>query len=644
MRILNLLPRMFFWLIIPFLLLPRVEDALAQHAAPQAVSAAIELTAAERSWLAGNHTVRARVADYPPYMLTRPQPSGIAVDYLAAVARRYGFKVEFVPDTLGFPASVQDVGGSRQYYDLMLTFTRTPEREKQFAITVDYLTAPWVVYARRDSPYIIGLESLEGKTIAAEKSFVITNRIKSDYPAIRILEVIKSEDALLAVATGQAEAYVGNLANASYFIKANRLDNLVVTAPTPYGINTQAMAVRKDWPELASLIDKGIAAMTTAERNAISQKWGSVEFKLRVDYTLIWQIVAAATLIFLAFFYWNRKLAREIALRTQAETSARETAAQLSAERNLLEQRVIERTAHLSEALEFNETMLLNSPLPMGIYAASGQCVMANEAYARFVGATRDALLTQNFHDIASWQKTSLLGDCLAALKLHSSQQREAHTVSSFGRKLWFEYRILPRHLKGQDHLLIQFFDLAERKRMEEELRHLAFHDPLTRLPNRRLLLDRLSQALRRSKRENSYLAVLFIDLDRFKQLNDTYGHDTGDQMLVEVANRLQRVVRDSDTVARLGGDEIIVLLSGLGSNSERAVQHVESVAEKIRSTLSAEYVFDNINYRGSASVGINLILGGDDDPDQILKDADAAMYEIKKSSKNETTRSSDRQ
>lgn len=350
--------------------------------------------------------------------------------------------------------------------------------------------------------------------------------------------------------------------------------------------------------------------------------WG--QYKVEVSSVIL--VIVALSTMTVSLIFQNRR-------RKVAELAARENAAQLIIERGKLEERVIERTAQLSEALEFSETMLLNSPVPMGIYAESGQCVMANEAYARFVGASREALLAQNFNAIPAWQETSLFGDCLAALKLHTSQQREAHTVTSFGKDVWFEYRILPRHLKGQDHLLIQFLDLTDRKRLEEELRHFAFHDSLTRLPNRRLLLDRLKQALRVGKREKSYLAVLFIDLDKFKRLNDTYGHDIGDQMLVEVASRLQGVVRDSDTVARLGGDEFIVLLSGLGADAERAAQYAESVLQKIRSTLSVEYVFDNIHHEGSASVGIKLLLGGDMDPDQILKEADAAMYEVKNSS-----------
>ncbi len=222
--------------------------------------------------------------------------------------------------------------------------------------------------------------------------------------------------------------------------------------------------------------------------------------------------------------------------RKLAEMSVRETAAQLAGERDMLEARVTERAAHLSEALDFNATMQLNSPVPMGIYAESGQCELANAALAQLVGATVEQLRAQNFHDIASWKSTPLFDDCMAALQLYSAQQREAHMVTSFGKDVWFEYRILPRHLKGQQHLLIQFFDLTQRKHVEDALRALAFEDNLTQLPNRRLLLDRLTQALRLGQRESHYLAVLFIDLNKFKLVNDTYGHDAGGQMLIEVA------------------------------------------------------------------------------------------------------------
>ena len=296
-----------------------------------------------------------------------------------------------------------------------------------------------------------------------------------------------------------------------------------------------------------------------------------------------------------------------------------------------LEKAVAERTQYLSDALEFNETILLSSPLPMGVYAASGQCILANEAYAKVVGASRKDLLAQNFRQLDSWKTSGLLDYCLTALAHHSPQQREIYAISSFGKEVWLECRILPTYFNGEDHLLIQFFDLTERKRIEDELRHLAGHDSLTRLPNRRLLEDRLGQALRASKRKNSYAALLFLDLNRFKQLNDSHGHDVGDQLLIEVAARLQKIVRGSDTVARFGGDEFVVLLESLGSEAEQAEKYAISVADKIRADLGMEYVLGAIHYQGSASIGIKLFIGDEGSPEQILKDADMAMYEAKK-------------
>lgn len=285
----------------------------------------------------------------------------------------------------------------------------------------------------------------------------------------------------------------------------------------------------------------------------------------------------------------------------------------------------------LIDALDFNETIILNSALSMGVYAANGQCTLANDAYAQLVGATCEALLAQNFHAIGSWQKSGLLDDCLAALAHHNPPPREIRLVTSFGKKIWVEYRILLTHLKGENHLLIQFFNLTESKRVEERLHHFAFYDSLTKLPNRRLLLDRIGQALRTSKRQNSHVAVLFLDLNKFKALNDAHGHDVGDQLLIEVANRLLTVVRASDTVARFGGDEFIVLLEGLGAKPDQAAEYAATVTDKIHRALSVEYVLGDIRHQGSASVGIKLFLGGDGDPDQLLKEADRAMYEEKK-------------
>jgi diguanylate cyclase (GGDEF)-like protein/PAS domain S-box-containing protein len=599
----------------------------AAHAA-----APIELTPEEASWLAQNHTVRIRVGLYPPYNFNKPEVSGMAIDYVTTAAARAGVRIELAPSTEDWTSGFNDVIGPRKRYDALLLAFRTPDREQYLAFTRAFLSAPWVIYARRDSPYFSGVEALSGKVVALEAGFAIVDKLRQDFPDVQVREVKSSLDALLEVATGQADAYIGNLAVSNYFIRANQLHNLVVAAPTPFGMHNQGMAVRKDWPVVAGLLDKGLATMTAEERIRIDQKWGVIEFKQQVDYSLVWQVLAAAFLILLGFLYRNLKLSAEVGRRRLAEQSAQDSATRLSADRDLLEQRVTERTKELTEALKFNESVLLNSPLQMAVYDSSGQCVMVNEAFAALMGANREQLLAQNFNRLESWKKTTLLGDALAALKFHSPEQRECHMVTSFGKAIWIEYRILPQFLSGQRHLLIQLFDLTERKRVENELRDAATHDFLTGLPNRRLLLDRLERALRVSRRQNTYLAVLFLDLDKFKLLNDNHSHDAGDKLLKEVAGRLQSELRDSDTVARIGGDEFVVLLEGLGPTRESAVSHSELISGKLRASTAVEYDLDGIPYKGSISIGIRIYNGNNVSPDGILKDADTAMYKDKRS------------
>jgi len=296
-----------------------------------------------------------------------------------------------------------------------------------------------------------------------------------------------------------------------------------------------------------------------------------------------------------------------------------------------LEARVIERTLYLSQVLEFNAEIIRNSPVPMGVYASGGDCVAANDAYARLVGAEVQDLRAQNFLSDPAWHDSAMQAVCTTALATRQPQQGELRVRTSFGKEIWCDYRVLPTQLGGQDHLLLQFTDLTERRRLEEELRQLAFQDALTRLPNRRLLLDRLEQAIRGSRRHGSRLAVVFIDLNRFKQLNDSYGHAVGDKLLVIVAERLRAMVRGSDTVARLGGDEFVLLSVDLGVDAQEAARNALLIADKIRATLAEPCVIDGVRHACSASVGFQLFAGDAGDAEAVLKQADAAMYEDKK-------------
>ena len=173
-------------------------------------------------------------------------------------------------------------------------------------------------------------------------------------------------------------------------------------------------------------------------------------------------------------------------------------------------------------------------------------------------------------------------------------------------------------------HYVSTFSDITDLKLAESEIHSLAFYDPLTALPNRRLLLNRLGQARVTSKRSQQFGALLIIDLDHFKNLNDTLGHDIGDRLLIEVARRLKHCVREGDTAARQGGDEFIVMLENLGLEAAGAAIQAEAVAEKLRLELNKPYVVagDVENFH-SASIGISLFCGHDKTTEALLKQAD---------------------
>lgn len=185
------------------------------------------------------------------------------------------------------------------------------------------------------------------------------------------------------------------------------------------------------------------------------------------------------------------------------------------------------------------------------------------------------------------------------------------------------------------DYVTAMFQDISARKEAEKAIETLAYFDPLTKLPNRRLFIDRLHLAFLNSERNQMYGAVLFIDMDKFKILNDTLGHDSGDMMLIQVAQRILGCIRESDTVARFGGDEFLVLLADIDASADKTSQKVATIAEKIRSALAMPYDLKDREYISSPSIGIALYRGTEKSVDDLLKHADLAMYQVKDSGRN---------
>ena len=208
--------------------------------------------------------------------------------------------------------------------------------------------------------------------------------------------------------------------------------------------------------------------------------------------------------------------------------------------------------------------------------------------------------------------------------------------------KITHSVAILETDAQGKPLTVLGFVqDITKTRMMEERVRQLAFLDPLTSLPNRRLLLDRMGQALAANRRSEAFGALIYLDLDNFKPLNDAHGHGAGDMLLMEVALRLNGCVRAVDTVARIGGDEFVVLLGDLAAQQARAAEQANNLAEKIRVALARPYLLPDgldseaIEHRCSVSIGVVLIEPQHQSVEGLLKWADTAMYRAKEEGRN---------
>ncbi|MGZ5043335.1 MAG: bifunctional diguanylate cyclase/phosphodiesterase [Methylobacter sp.] len=261
--------------------------------------------------------------------------------------------------------------------------------------------------------------------------------------------------------------------------------------------------------------------------------------------------------------------------------------------------------------------------------------------------------VNQAFTKITGYSAQEVIGNRPSMLKSGCHNPAFYHAMyKALNKKGYWQGEIWDRHKNGHiypkwltitavkdgddetTHYVANFSDITERKAAEDKIRHLAFYDSLTELPNRTLLLNRLEHAIVTHSHVRIYSALLFLDLDNFKILNDTQGHQIGDELLVEVGKRLKNCVNDADTISRLGGDEFVVLLEELSESDTSAALYASAVAEKIIAALSEPYQLSSVLHYISASIGIALFNSPETTVTSVLACADTAMYEAKKNGK----------
>ncbi|MBU4018418.1 bifunctional diguanylate cyclase/phosphodiesterase [Rhodoferax sp.] len=310
---------------------------------------------------------------------------------------------------------------------------------------------------------------------------------------------------------------------------------------------------------------------------------------------------------------------------------------------NITARRQIE--ARLTESESHLRTIIENEPECIKIMDAQGRLLQMNPAGLAMVEAdSLDQVLGRPVLELIAPEFRPAFADLHQRVIAGETVQMEFKMLGLKGGHRWLETHAVPMREQGGTVHLAVTRDITGRKQIEDQVRQLAFYDPLTQLPNRRLLNDRLGQAMIASKRSARYSALLFLDLDNFKALNDVRGHAAGDLLLNEASERLKRCVRAMDTVARFGGDEFVVVLNELDVNKTESTERAKQVAEKIRVALGAPYLLtlkqpgkapDRVEHHCTASIGVVLFINHEASQEDLLKWADAAMYQAKDAGRN---------
>lgn len=261
----------------------------------------------------------------------------------------------------------------------------------------------------------------------------------------------------------------------------------------------------------------------------------------------------------------------------------------------------------------------------------SHEMVLCNQRYRDLIG-DKGVIFANDYgnHYLIKDKDQTAIMDSLKQGKSISNKLLELEHKNAQQFSIWVLASFLEIEYREQRAVLSWFYDISDRKRMEEQIQHLAYHDSLTQLPNRSLFNDRLLQSLRSAQRHQQRIALMFVDLDGFKQVNDQFGHDTGDALLKQVAKRLSASLRESDSVSRIGGDEFILLLNDVSTQRD-----AEEIAEKIRHALATVFEIAGHTVNISCSIGIAVYPEHGQNEHELIKHADTAMYQAKRSGKN---------
>lgn len=584
-----------------------------------AAALAVELSSGEEEYLRSLGPVSVCVdPDWEPFERLDPDGAfvGSAADLLRLIGARAGVAFQIKPT----PDWDQSVALSKAgQCDILAFLNKTPQREQWLIFTEPYFVDPNVIVTRVEHDYIQDLAAISNKTMVLPKGTSVEERVRRDYPNVRLILVDSEAEAFGLVENREADMTMRSLTMAAYTIKKEGWFNLKIAGEIPAYANRMRIGITRDKPVLRDILDKAVATLTPQEVSEIVSRHVSISVTTRIDSTVLLKIGAGFVVIVCLGLIWITVMRRKNLNLAELGEQLRQDMA---------------RRAEIEAALRESEERyrLLVETAQEGI-------VVVQDGLLAYVNPAMSAISGYPVEELKEWPVSQFVlpEDREIVLNNHRlrmegqqvPQRYQVRILRKNGDIGWVEINGARIVWDGRPASLNFLSDITERKAIEEKIHFMAQHDPLTSLPNRALFFDRLERALALARRERRSLAVMFIDLNDFKPVNDTYGHGVGDLLLQSVAGRVPSVLRASDTVARVGGDEFVVLLPNLDH-----ARDVQDVAGKISQTLSAPFDLQGQTISISASIGAAVFPDHGDSADSLCRYADAMMYKDKRRAK----------
>lgn len=607
----------------------------------------IKLSSKEKSWLANHKTIRiAFDSSMPPYSFVNDsgQFEGIAVDIITAVSRNLDIQFQPYPST-NWNAMYK--AAAKQEIDVVATMVNRPERSFWFNFTKPYIKKSLVIVTNKDKPAVVSRSDLAGKTIALRKGYQYGYEVIKEFPSIKPYFVDTMLEGLKLVNQQKADAAIVFMATANYLQEKYQIDNIKFADFYDRNSTDESIAVRKDWPILATILQKGLDSISEKQMNAIYAKWVApviqpeplpqpkpiiVPAKPPKAYDSPWRSPSSSQILLVILLLLLIKVRRQNKKIEMANIEAENAHLIVKQLQSDLERLVLNRSAELTSNENTFRSLVESQSSEYFFYKydCDGEFTYVSPSVTHILGYTPEEFMLHYrdylTNDPANLKVNEYVEECTQGIP---NPPYQIEIYDSHRRIHWLEVNDSPVYddygmCVGVDGVM---HEITARKEAADHLIWLSYYDELTGLANRRLFMDRLQQSINLTLRKNLSFALLFLDLDRFKNINDTMGHIAGDEILKEASRRLLAALRDSDIAARFGGDEFALLLP------ETTKESSVLVAKKIINTLRDTFVLGEQLVNLGVSIGIAVYPDDGKNCEALIKRADSAMYYAKKKS-----------